>query len=238
MRTDPLTEDTAVSWLPFLLQTGDALFPTGAYAHSLGFEECVRLGFVNDESSLRVFLSEQIAPALEHQELPYLRFAYQAAKTGNMEEMCALDREVSAWKLAPETRQASALLGARRLRALRGIADAPLLEKFERAMANNTARGHHLIVYGLQAVCGGVPLRAALEAYFYQTLAAICAASLKLIRIGQDGCQRALRTVCAESERIISDSLNVERDRAGWFSPLLEIAALRHERAHERLFIS
>ena len=39
-----------------------------------------------------------------------------------------------------------------------------------------------------------VPLRAALAAYFYQSLAAICAAALKLIRIGQDGCQRVLRT--------------------------------------------
>ena len=38
-------------WLPFLLQTADALFPTGAYAHSLGFEEIVRLDVVRDESS-------------------------------------------------------------------------------------------------------------------------------------------------------------------------------------------
>src|SRR4051812_34213231 len=52
-----------LEWLPFLLQTADALFPTGAYAHSLGFEESVRLGFVRDEASLRRFLLEQIIPA-------------------------------------------------------------------------------------------------------------------------------------------------------------------------------
>ena len=48
--------DLNLSWLPALLQTSDALFPTGAYAHSLGFEESVRLGIVRDEDSLRAFL--------------------------------------------------------------------------------------------------------------------------------------------------------------------------------------
>ena len=100
-----------LAWLPFLLQTSDALFPTGAYAHSLGFEESVRLGLVRDEASLGRFLREQICPAQEHHELPYLRFAFLAE---NLAERCALDAEISAWKLARESREASAQLGGRR----------------------------------------------------------------------------------------------------------------------------
>src|SRR5438067_269386 len=57
-----------LAWLPFLLQTTDALFPTGAYAHSLGFEEIVRLGRVRDEESLREFLRTQLIPALRELE--------------------------------------------------------------------------------------------------------------------------------------------------------------------------
>ena len=225
-------------WLPFLLQTSDALFPTGAYAHSLGFEEIVRLELVRDEASLRDFLRGQIVPALRELELPYLRFGFDAATAGDLDALCAIDREISAWKLARETREASAQLGVRRLKALRVICDAPLLAGFEQCVERSSARGHHLVVCGLQAAVEGMPAFAALTAYFYQSLAAMCAAALKLIRIGQDGCQRVLRAVCANAQETIEASFAVARENAGWFNPLLEIASMRHERAAERLFIS
>jgi urease accessory protein len=224
-----------LSWLPFLLQTSDALFPTGAYAHSLGFEEIVRLGLVRDEASLLAFLREQVLPALRQHELPYLRLACEAE---GLEELCTLDGEISAWKLAREAREASAQLGGRRLKALRTIADTPLLAEFARAIAEGRASGHHLVVCGLQARLERLPSEAALATYAYQALAAICAAALKLIRIGQDGCQRALRTAALEIAPTVAASLAVARADAGWFNPLLEIAAMRHERAEERLFIS
>jgi urease accessory protein len=222
-------------WLPFLLQTADALFPTGAYAHSLGFEEIVRLGLVHDEAGLLTFLRAQIVPAQQHQELPYLRFAFDASDCA---ALGAIDGEIHAWKLARETREASLQLGGRRLKALRTISDAAALAEFDAAIREGRAHGHHLTVSGLQARIEGVPLGAALAAYFYQALAAICAAAMKLIRIGQDGVQRALRAACAEAPAVICASLNITRADAGWFNPMLEIAAMRHERADERLFIS
>src|SRR5262245_50451855 len=110
--------DPDLAWLPALLQTSDALFPTGAYAHSLGFEEYARLADVRDEEGLREFVEEHVLPALRWQELPYLRFAYEAA---NLEALCEIDREISAWKIATETREASATIGRRRLAALRAV---------------------------------------------------------------------------------------------------------------------
>jgi len=231
-------KDEDLRWLPFLLQTSDALFPTGAYAHSLGFEEIVRLGLVKDEGSLSAYLHEQIIPAQRQHELPYLRFACAAARDGHLAELRRLDGEISAWKLAAETRAASAQLGTRRLKALRIIADTPLLAAFDTLITRGACAGHHLVVCGLQARVEGLPLEAALLTYFYQSLAAICAAALKLIRIGQDGCQRVLRAASAEAGAIVTGSLKVAHEDAGWFNPLLEIAAMRHERADERLFIS
>ncbi len=229
------SETAGLAWLPFLLQTADALFPTGAYAHSLGFEEIVRLGLVKSESTLQDFLHQQIIPAQQHHELPYLRFAFSAE---SIEDLCAIDREISAWKLPREAREASTQLGGRRLRALRTISPFPQLAQFEQAIQQAQATGHHLIICALQARVEGIPLQAALTTYFYQSLAAICAAAMKLIRIGQDGCQRALRTAAQRTEATVQSSLALSREDAGWFNPLLEIAAMRHERANERLFIS
>lgn len=238
MTNDPPNERLNLAWLPFLLQTSDALFPTGAYAHSLGFEEIVRLGMVRDERSLGDFLHAQIIPAQQQHELPYLRFAWEAARDGHLAELRRLDLEISAWKLAAETRSASAQLGTRRLKALRTICDAPLLAAFDTAIARGACAGHHLVVCALQASVEGIPLEAALAAYFYQSLASLGAAALKLIRIGQDGVQRSLRAASMEAHSVIQASLLVSREDAGWFNPVLEIASMRHERAFERLFIS
>jgi urease accessory protein len=226
------------SWLPLLLQTSDALFPTGAYAHSLGFEESVRLGLVRDADSLITFLLEQIIPAQREHELPFLRFASEAGVAGDVSELRRIDLELSAWKLAPELREASAQLGNRRLKALRTICDFPLLHAFERLISAGACRGHHLTICGLQAAVSETPLYAAMATYLYQSLAAICSAAMKLIRIGQDGCQRALRQAASLTEETITAALQVRRETAGWFNPVLEIASLRHARADERLFIS
>lgn len=224
------------AWLPALLQTADALFPTGAYAHSLGLEEMTRLGVVHNEETLGEFLSDHLLPSLQNQELPYLRFALEAGT--DMALLCSVDREIHAWKVARETREASIQIGVRRLTALRAISEAPTLLKFETLVKRGEAFGHHLCVCGVQAVTEGIPMEGALGTYAYQTLAGACAAALKLIRIGQDGCQRALRQALVRLPAALRESLLVKRNLAGCFSPLLEIASMRHAYAHERLFIS
>lgn len=235
----PTEDDAAQSWVSLLMQVSDALFPTGSYAHSLGFEEAVRLGLARDENSLRTLLSEVVAPGLAEFELPYLRFARQAALAANWDTLLALDAEVGAAKLARETREGSAQLGGRRLKALRVILpEDPRLLTCAGLVQEGRMAGHHVTVCGVQAVAIGLPLESALHAYFYQSLAAVSGAALKLIRIGQDGVQRALRAACKEAPSAVARSLTVEREDAGWFNPLLEIASMRHEHAHERLFIS
>lgn len=226
-------------WVPLLMQVSDALFPTGSYAHSLGFEEAVRSGLAHDEGSLRDFLTGQTLPMLSSFELPYLRYARQAARDHDVSLLEALDAEVGASKLAREIREGSAQLGTRRLKALRVILpDDPGLAACEEAVKHGRMAGHHVIVCGLQTVAAGVPLEAALCAYAYASLAAVGGAALKLMRIGQDGVQRALREAVAGIAPAVTCSLTVPRDEAGWFNPLLEIDSMRHEHAGERLFIS
>ncbi|NJM36497.1 MAG: hypothetical protein HC845_00690 [Akkermansiaceae bacterium] len=73
-------------------------------------------------------------------------------------------------------------------------------------------------------------------AFVYQTLSALTAASMKLIRIGQNACQQILRKALEAISEKIEDSLNLTN--YGWFNPLIEISSLRHAKSHARLFIS
>lgn len=217
-------------WLPPLLQAVDPLFPTGAYAHSLGLEELVRMEVVKDEETLRLFLLEQVAPALEHFELPMLRLAHDAACSGDIQQLCALDRQLDAWKICQELREASLSVGGRRLQALRQLDKCPLIDEYAAAAGAK----HHLVVYALQM--RGAPVEALLMAWHYQSVAGYCSAALKLIRIGQEACQRVLHASLANASAVVASALVAKE--IGWFNPLLEIASMRHQTAFERLFIS
>ena len=105
-------------------------------------------------------------------------------------------------------------------------------------VARGEADGHAAVVCGLQAHCQGVPVEAAMTAYFYGSLSGYCSAALKLIRIGQEGCQGVLGEALALTPATVAHAMTVPREEAGWCDPALEIAAARHERAFARLFIS
>ncbi len=226
------------AWLAALLQTVDSSFPTGAYAHSGGLETLAALGVVKDPHTLSVFLRERVVPMLGDYELPYLGFAHAAAEAGNLAALLALDRELGAGKLPREAREASAQVGARRLQTLARVWPDATAGEFAAAVARGEAAGHAAVVCGWQAHRFGVPVEAAMTAYLYGSLAGSCSAALKLIRIGQEGCQAVLRDALTLAAPTVARALTVPRDDAGWCDPALEIAAARHERAFARLFIS
>lgn len=225
-----------MEWLPLVLQTSDPLFPTGAYAHSAGLEEIVRMEIVRDERSLGLYLHAQILPMLERFELPFLRMMRDAALHEEWEKLQEMDAELSAVKVAKEARMAARQIGRRRLLMLMEISPAPSLRAILRQIEEGRMEGHHLTVFAAQMAVA--PLEAALSVWLYQTVAGMCSAALKLIRIGQEGCQRVLRESLQSAPETIERSLAVAREDAGFFSPLADLAGTRHALAGERLFIS
>ena len=230
-------------WLPALLQTSDSLFPTGAYAYSGGLETLVELGVVRDASSLSAFLRGHAVPALERFELPYLRFARASAIFRDIDDLADLDLEYGAAKLPRETRESSARVGSQRLRTLlkvmpRNEGMENTATRFQELIEAGKTPGHAVIVCGIQAGWLDVPVDAACTAYFYGSVSGYCSAALKLIRIGQEGCQSALADVMTLAEPVVRAAASIPREDAGWCDPLWEIAAARHERAFARLFIS
>ena len=100
------------------------------------------------------------------------------------------------------------------------------------------AKGHHLIIFGLQTAVQKLPLDAALGAFYYGALSSVTSASMKVIRIGQVACHKVLADALQRAMDVIARSKRVKREDAGWFNPLLDIASARHETAYTRLFIS
>jgi len=226
----------APPWLSALLQWSDGMFPTGGYAHSLGLEEVVRMGWVRDEESLRRFLDEHVTGALAQVDLPLAREAHAAAGHGDWEDLRELDELAASLKLAAEARSASSRMGRRRLAMLNRIAEDEFLRRLEETLGAGGEGGQHAIVWG--AACREMPAEAALEAYFYQTAACYCLAAPKLIRVGQEAVQRTLGALLRGSRAAVERAMAIPREEIGWFDPALDLAMMRHEIAEERLFIS
>jgi len=141
-------------------------------------------------------------------------------------------------KGAFELRQASSRIGAQRLQMWQRLTPHPLLARLEEERTAGRFQAHAAIVFGAQAVLAEMPLEAALIGYFYQNLAALVSAAMKLIRIGQIAGQTLLTECLAPAGEVVARSRQIEEPSIGWFQPALDIASALHETAYTRIFIS
>lgn len=231
-------EQTA-DWVPALLQVSDPLFPTGAYAHSMGLEQWAATCEYRSGDDLIAFFELHAGPALQRLELPYLRYACEALEADDLERLIELESEIDAWKWASEIREASMAQGRGRLRLLRKLwSGSEHISAYSQAYADGRVRGHHLVVSALQFERLAVPEEAALMTYGYQGLANFVSASVKLLRISPEAAQQALHAGLEMLPEWVAQSREMEREDAGWFAPGFDIACARHATAFSRLFIS
>lgn len=229
----------SAAWVPSLLQISDPLFPTGAYAHSMGLEQWASTCGFRSGDDLVGFFRDHAGPSLARLELPYLRCARAAIVAKDWDLVSELEVEIDAWKWAQEIREASIAQGRGRLRLLKKLwQSTPEIETYSAAFSSGKMRGHHLVVTALQFELLQIPDEAGLMTYGYQNLANYVSASVKLLRISPESAQLALAEGIKQLPEYVAQSKTIEREDAGWFAPAFDIASARHATAFSRLFIS
>ncbi len=234
----PRGKPNSPSWLAFLLQSTDSMFPTGAYAHSFGLEGAVQDDVVSDKDAYSDYLRDWVLPQAIHMELPVAGFAFDAARAKDIDRLCALDQEYGAMKATMESRTASAKIGAQRLSLVSDLFPEPFLAEVDRAKNSGHLVGHEVVILGLHCACSSMSRYHTLTAVYYLILSVLTNAIVKLIRIGQTSCQRILARYLKQTDLVIERALEVSEDEFGWFTPFTDIASARHETAYSRLFIS
>jgi urease accessory protein len=228
----------SAAWLCALLQAGDSFYPTGSYAHSFGLEGLVQEGVVRDRATLREFLFRSVLPALRQNELPLAVHAWGALGAGDWEklrEVCVLS---SALKTAKEARVASENIGRQRAELVANLRGGALAKEYLTRAAAEGWPFSPAVSAALEGRAMGAPLVAVLSGMTYASVAGVLSAAMKLLRIGQNGCQSLLTDALADAPAIVAAAEGVAFDEIGWFNPWLDIAAARHEAADARMFIS
>jgi len=197
-----------------LLQLADSAIPIGGTAHSFGLET------LTDEEDLTpqdlgTFLTGYLEEAGALEGI----FVRRSHKGGDLQELSA---ELSARKLARESREASLKLGHRFAELVNGMVGASLLE----------TNLHYCVAFGAAGSAFGVPVDAVVLAYLNQSITGLVSACQRLMPLGQ---QAASKIMWNLKPAIVRGSLIEE---ASCFSPYLELASMRHGSIETRLFIS
>jgi urease accessory protein len=228
--------------LLWLLQLSDTALPIGALNHSFGLET------LTAEESLRADGLEAFLQDYLHEvsalEIHFCGSAYglsvDALDRFPVQGWLALNTRLSAFKLARESRIASATLGRRLLRLVHGLANSPILLTAVEAAQRTETDIHHCTAFGLAGAALGIEEHATLLAYGHQSLANLISACQRLLPVGQTQVTRMLwelKPVLAELVRRAEENC-FEIDESACFAPLVEVGSMRHPSLSTRLFIS
>lgn len=215
-----------------LQQLTDSALPTGAFAHSLGFESYIHRGVVGDEGSFGVWLAAFVGQQLVYSDGLAVRFLYEGVDVG------LLDGVLSAQLLAREVREASLKMGGRLLEIGGEVFPSAELEEYRGLVRAGLASGHQPLAFGVIARSLGVPFEEALSAYLFATVTSLTQNAVRAIPLGQNAGQRVLRDAHDAVAAAIQDVAQLCWDDFGAVSPGLEISQMRHERQRARMFMS
>ncbi|MDR6414722.1 urease accessory protein UreF [Pseudarthrobacter sulfonivorans] len=215
-----------------LQQLTDSALPTGAFAHSLGFESYVDAGVVSDEGSFGVWLGAFIGQQLSYSDGLAIRFLYEGADVGELDEL------LSAQLLPRQVREASLKMGGRLLEIGTEVFPSAELGLYRDLVTRGRAAGHQPLAFAVVARSLGVPLPEALAAYLFATVTSLTQNAVRAIPLGQNAGQRLLRKAADDVGAAVERIAHLTPDDFGALSPGLEISQMRHERQRARMFMS
>jgi urease accessory protein len=225
-----------------LLQLTDSASPIGSTAHSFGLETLAVEGDLN-VAQLESFLQDYLME-VARLEATFCRLGYRLASLTERDSLLLrwleLNNRLSAFKTARESRVASATLGRRFLQLVASLEDEPLLLEVQKAAKAHRADVHYSPAFGLVGGVLDVDETATVLAYLQQSLQNLIFTFQRLLPLGQSQASAmawrlkpTLLTIADQSEELALHPENI-----AVFTPLPDLASMRHPTLMTRLFVS
>ncbi|SHM48656.1 urease accessory protein [Pseudomonas asturiensis] len=231
------------------LQQADSFFPGGAVAWSWGLETLKTDGYLGSieripprrrQRETRPDRSAEVCGFVEGQlrhrwnsfDRAFLVAAWQSAD--DLDQLMALDAQVEALTLAEELRQGSRRIGQALLGVHVALGTSGAASYQQRVLAGQTP-GHLPVLQGLIWKHLGMHLEHCQLAAAHGLCTGLVSAAVRLGVIGHIDAQRVLTTMQPLIAQLLAQA-PPEPDNASGFTPMAEIAVMRHETQELRLF--
>ncbi|RYG58749.1 urease accessory protein UreF [bacterium] len=221
------------SWLQHA-QILDSALPIGAFSHSFGLETLIAEDCIRDANDLKNFVESVLLGGWSSSDALLVKGAYTLQEA----DIWRLDTLLDTGRVSRETREGMRKMGRQGLKLARAIHPHLDFASVEQAMHSGQCVGSWPLIYGVWTRELSVPIDRAVEGYLYGCSAAALGNAVRLSLVGQTAAQSLLSHLLPAIEAAWK---NVQdRDPFDFCTslPVLEVAQMRHESQHARLFMS
>lgn len=235
-----------------LLHLADSAFPIGATAHSFGLEMLAAEGVLTPQNLQRVL--GDLLWETGRLEALFGRLAYRCAdpenNSGAVDRWLQLNLWLAALKPARESREASATLGRRFLQTITQLEPTPMLQQAQAAARQAAVDMYYCTAFGLVGGALHLGEEATILAYLQQNLMGLVSACLRLLPLGQARAGEILWSMKSSVAEVVAATLAIAPPdqplldlaayiaQAAVFTPMFDLASMRHPTLATRLFIS
>jgi len=219
-----------------LLHLCDSLFPIGSFGYSDGLEAAmVRLPpDAAAAAALRDWIDVCLDETIGRLDAPIVARAWSLLGDEDWDALAALDAESAALRPSAALRKANRAMGYRLLTTWQALYPDACAARVL-AMAAAGAIGPSLpIAFACAARAAGADRRGGVEAFAYTRLAATASAAMRLMPIGQTDTHGLLARALDRVPAVVDAA--IARGMPEPFTPRVDIASMRHQYLHSRLF--
>ncbi|MBO1000610.1 urease accessory protein UreF [Bacillus sp. SD075] len=221
-----------------LIQLCDSNFPSGSFSHSFGMETYIQEGKIHDANSLKAFLKVYISKSLTYTDGLGCRLAYEFVRSHRAEGIWDLDELLYAACSARESREASKRIGQQMAKLCSNLYPSEELSAYLKKIQGKQCYGHPAIVFALVCAELNLTVEMAIHACLYAAVSSLIQNAVRGIPLGQTAGQSLLSWTHEVIQTAVAFIKGLPADEVGRTLPGLEIAQMRHEGLHVRLFMS
>jgi len=209
-------------------------YPVGSFSYSGGLETAVADGRVADRESLFDWIAASLRHGAGWIDAWLFAVAHGAAASGDLDLLAETAELGYAMTPSAEARLQTQSQGEAFLIATRDAWPCPELDLLEDA----TAPVVFPVAVALACAGHGVPLRAGVGAYLTEFSANLVSAGMRLVPLGQRDGQRAIAALEPVVAETAETAIASAAEPAGACATAIDLAGMRHETLHTRLFRS
>jgi urease accessory protein len=206
-------------------------YPVGAFSYSSGLEWAVEAGDVRDADTLRQWLAVVIGEGGGFCDAVFFAHAHRAVTQGDDSALREVAELAVAFAPSKERHLETTAQGRAFAEVTRAAWPCPALD----LLTNDFA---YPVAVAVASAGHGIAREPALQAYLHAVAANLISAGVRLIPLGQTDGQRVLAAlqpiILASAERALAMPL----EDVGSASFRVDLASMRHEVQHTRLFRS